>query len=177
MLGPLTGNSPGNRGVGRLRTCEVREIGRLEGPGSGRSAGLPPRTLFFTAESKTHGVRKCAGPQKLLCSDPIGILGTQLRSRTPFPAVFRFSEGSPPGTFGVFSDRRTRRVPRPLFPGDVEVGKSGDPAKGREEKENGSRGKKMTDARRKKNGRRRQPLHMTDVRAAGGRIPGEPGNW
>ena len=43
-------------------------------------------------------------------------------------------ETPPPGTFGVFSDRRTRRVPRPLFRGDVEVGKSGDPAKGREEK-------------------------------------------
>ena len=24
---------------------------------------------------------------------------------------------------------------------------------------------------------RRKPLHMTDVRAAGGGIPGEPGNW
>ena len=38
----------------------------------------------------------------------------------------------------------------PLFPGDVEVGKSAGLAKGREEKDNGGRGKKMTEERGKK---------------------------
>ena len=59
----------GNRGIDRLRTRGVREIGGLEGPGSGRSSGLPPRALFF-AKSKTNGVRKRSGPQKLLRFDP-----------------------------------------------------------------------------------------------------------
>ena len=47
MLGPLAEESPGGREIGSLGTCEVREIGRLEGPGSGRRSGLPPRTPFF----------------------------------------------------------------------------------------------------------------------------------
>ena len=58
------------------------------------------------------------------------------------PGIFFVSEASPPGTFGVFSDRRTRRVPRPLFPGDVEVGKSADLAKGGGGEDNGRRWKK-----------------------------------
>ena len=53
----------------------------------------------------------------------------------------------PPGTFGVFSDRRTGRVPRPLFPGDEEVGKSGDPAKGQRGKRSREMRKKMTEER------------------------------
>ena len=55
MLGPLAGGSPGNREIGRLRTREVREIGGLEGPGSGRSSGLPPQTPFFSAKSEKMG--------------------------------------------------------------------------------------------------------------------------
>ena len=82
MLGPLAGGSPGGREMGRLGTCEVREIGRLEGPGPGRSSGFPPRTLFFSAKSTKNGVRKCSGPQKLLCSDPFGTLGPKLGRRT-----------------------------------------------------------------------------------------------
>ena len=56
-------------------------------------------------------------------------------------------ETSSPGTFGVFSGRRTRRVPRPLFRGDEEVGKSGDLAEDRKDKDNGRRRKKMTEER------------------------------
>ena len=140
MLGPLAGDSPGNRELGRLGTCSVRKIGRLEGPGSGRRSGLPPRTPFFSAKSKTNGIRKCSGPQKLLRPDPFGTLGPKLGGRAPFSALFkvqrRFPRNllcngrSPPGTFGVFYDRPTRRVPRPLSRGDADVGKSGDPAKG-----------------------------------------------
>ena len=54
-VGPLAGDSPGNREIGRLRARGAREIGGLEGPGSGLSSGLPPRTLFFTAKSKKWG--------------------------------------------------------------------------------------------------------------------------
>ena len=50
----------------------------------------------------------------------------------------------------MFSDHRARRDPRPLFPDDVEFGKSGGLSKGGEEKDNGRRGKKMTEEREKR---------------------------
>ena len=99
-------------------------------------------------------------PKSYYVPTPFGTLGPKLSGRALFPAVAKVQrkfppESSlfrrpPPGTFGVFSDRRTRRVPRPLFRGDEEVGKSGDLAKGKEEKDNGRRGKKMTEERGKR---------------------------
>ena len=160
MLGPLTGGSPWGREIGRLRTRGVWEIGGIEGPGPRRSPGLPPRTLFFPQSPKKTGSESAQVLKSYYVPTPFGTLGPKLSGRTPFPAVAkvqrRFPPESslfrrpPPGTFGVFSDRRTRRVPRPLFPGDEEVGKSGVWARDRVEKGNGRCGKKMTEKRGKK---------------------------
>ena len=49
------GGIPGAPEFGRLRTRGVRELGRLENPGSGRSSGLPPRTPFLPPSPKKMG--------------------------------------------------------------------------------------------------------------------------
>ena len=140
MLGPLAGGSPGNREVGRLRTRENREIGRLEGPGPGRSSGVPPRILFFPPRPQKMGSESARVLKSYYVPTLLVLWGRNRVAGPPFSAVFkvqrRFPRNllcngrSPPGTFGVFYDRPTRRVPRPLSRGDADVGKSGDPAKG-----------------------------------------------
>ena len=167
MLGPLTAESPGNREVGRLRTRGVREIGGLEGPGSGRSSGLPPRALFLLPSPKQMGsesdpaLKICYVPTLLVLWGRNRVAGPPLSAvvkvQRRFPQNLVCSGDFPPGTFGVSSSHRTRRVPRPLFRGDVEVGKSGDLAKGGGGKDTGrrwkmteERGKKEDDGRRKK---------------------------
>ena len=130
-----------------MRTREAREIGGLEGPGSGRSSGLLPRALFFSAKSEKNGVRRCPGPQKPIRSDPLGTLGPELGGGAlSFPRLLRFSE-NPPGIFTVpeappGNFRRFRRPPNTAGSaapvsgrrGGREIGKSGVSAKGREEK-------------------------------------------
>ena len=141
MLGPLAGGSPGNREVGRLRTREYREFGGLKGPGSGRTSGLPPRILFLPPSPRTMGSESAQALKSYYVPTLLVLWGRNWVAGPPFSAVFQVqrrpppqnrlcSGDSPPGTFGVFSERRTRRVSRPLFRGDEEVGKLGDPAKG-----------------------------------------------
>ena len=156
----MQGRSPGNRAIGRLRTRGVREIGSLEGPGSGRSSGLPPRTLFLPPSPQKTGSGSAPALKSYYVPTLLALWGRSWVAGPLFPAVFKVQRRFPrnllcsgdfrPGTFGVFSDRRTRRDPRPLFPDDVEVGKSGDLAKGRGEKDNGTRGRKMTEEREKR---------------------------
>ena len=102
-----------------------------------------------------------------------------------FPRNLVCSGDSPPGTFGVSPDHPTRRVSRPLFWGHEEVGKLREPAKDRwgerlqTTREEDFIQKRKEERRRREtdeNRRRRKPLHLTDVRAAGGGIPGGPGN-
>ena len=98
-----------------MRTREVRGIGRLEGSGSGLSAGLPPRTLFYR-QVQENGVRKCSGPEAISRSDLSGTLGPKLGGRAPsFQRFLRFSESSP----GIFFVPETppgkfRRIPPAL---------------------------------------------------------------
>ena len=49
------GRIPGGPEIGRLRKRGVQVIGRLEGPGSRRSSGLPPRTPFFLPSLEKMG--------------------------------------------------------------------------------------------------------------------------
>ena len=169
MLGPLAEVSPGNREIGRLGTCEVREDGRLEFPGFGRSSGLPPRALFFPPSPKKMGSESAPAPKSYYVPTPL-VLGAETEWQGPrFPRVLRFSEGTPgillvpetpPQELSAFSPTAEHGGFRgPLSPGDVEVGKSGDLAKNREEKitedegrrtqRNGGR-RKMTDGERRK---------------------------
>ena len=94
-------------------------------------------------------------------SRPFWYFGAETGSQGPhFPRFLRFSEGSPgilfvpetpPRELSACSPTAEHGGFRgPLFPGDEEVGKSGDLAKGREEKDNGRRGKKMTEEGGKK---------------------------
>ena len=171
-------DSPGNREVGRLRTCEVREIGRLEDPGSGRSSGLPPRILFLPPIPKQMGSESAQVLKSYYDPTLLVLRGRNCVAGAPFPAVFRFQRRFPPGNF-----RRFLRPPSTAGSaatisgrcGGREIGRSGKGQRGerqRKTREEDDRGQ-----RKKENRRRRQQLHMTDVRAAGGRIPGEPGNW
>ena len=108
MLGPLAGGSPGIREIGKLRTREVREIGGLEGPGSGRSSGLPPRTPFFSPSPKKWGPEVLRS-SKAITSRPFWYFGAETGSQGPhFPRFLRFSEGSP----GIFFVPET--LPREL---------------------------------------------------------------
>ena len=106
MLGPLAGGSSGNRGKGRLRTREVREIGGLEGPGSGRSSGLPPRTLFFPPSPKKWGP-EVPRSSKAIMFRPLWYFGAETERQDPhFPRLLRFSEGSPGISFVPETPRR-----------------------------------------------------------------------
>ena len=115
MLGPLAGGSPGDREVGRLRTREVREIGRLEGPGSGRRSGLPPRTLFLPPSPIQMGSESAQVLKSHYDPTQLVLWGRNWVAGPPFPAVFKVqrrsprnllcSEDIPPGSF--------RRVLRP----------------------------------------------------------------
>ena len=110
---------------------------------------------FFTAKSKKTGpdsaqvLESYYVPTHLVLGAKTGVVGP------PFPAAFKVQGRFPPESFlcrrplpstvGVFSDRQTRRVSRPLFRAGGEVGKLRGPAKGREETDYGRRGKKMTE--------------------------------
>ena len=158
------GGSPGNREIGRLGTREVRGIGRLEGPGSGLSSGLPPRTPF-SAKSKKNGVRKCSGSQKLLRSDLSGTSGPKLGGRAPsFPRFLRFGEGSR-GIFFV-----PEALPRELsaFPPTAEHGGFRGPCP-REMRKSGNReiwqrteGRQITDDEGRRWQRKEERRKMTD---------------
>ena len=110
MLGPLTEESTGHQEIGRLGTCEVREIGSLEGPGSGRSSGLPPRILFFPPSPKM-GSGSAQVPKSYYVPTPV-VLGAETGLQDPsFPRFLGFSEGytgiffvpeTPPGNFRRF---------------------------------------------------------------------------
>ena len=142
-----------------MRTREVRGIGRLEGPGSERRSGLPPRILFLPRSPTQMGPESAQALKSYYVPTLLVLWGRNWVAGPPFSAVFKVqrrfprnllcSGYFPPGTFGVFSDRLPRRVPRPLFPGDAGVAKSGDLATDRGEEENGSRVKKMTEERGK----------------------------
>ena len=117
--------------------------------------------FFFYRQVQKQSGPTVLGSSKAITFRPCWYFGVETGSQGPhFARFLRLSEGSPgiffvpeisfPRTFGVVSDRRTRRVPRPLFRGDEEVGKLRDPAKDREKKDNGRRGKKTTEARGKK---------------------------
>ena len=98
MFGPPAGGSLGGREVGRLGTCEVREIGRLEGPGSDRSSGLPPRALFFRQVQHKWGP-KVLRSSKSIKFRPFLYFGAETEWQGPhFPRLLRFSGGSP----GIF---------------------------------------------------------------------------
>ena len=131
--------------------------GRL-GDSRARGPGEVPvyrHGFFFYRQVQKQWGPKVLGSSKAITFRPCWYFGVETGSQGPHFARFsRFSEGSPgifiapetssPGTFGVFSDRRTRRVPRPLFRGDEEVGGLGDPAKDREEKDYRRKGEKMS---------------------------------
>ena len=154
MLGPLAEESPRGREIGRLRTRGVREIGEHEGPGSGRSSGLPPRALFFPPSPKQMGSESAQVLKICYVPTLLVLWGRNRVAGPPFSAVFKVqrrfprnllcSGDSPPGSFGAFPDRRTRRVSRPRFRGDEEVGNLRDPAKNRWEKDYRRRGKKIS---------------------------------
>ena len=139
------------------------EFGRL-GDSRVRGPGEVPvyrHGPFFSTKSKNNGVRKCSGPQKLLCADPFWYFGAETEWQGPISRGCFGSAKAPPGSslFRRLPPRERSAFSRatehgglrgPLFPGDVEVGKSGDLAKDREEKDDGRRGKKMTEERGKK---------------------------
>ena len=84
MSGPLAGGSPGNREIGRLGTCEVREIGRLEGPGP----GLPPRTpIFLQPSPKTMGSESAPVLKSYYVPTLLVLWGRNWVAGAPFSAV------------------------------------------------------------------------------------------
>ena len=105
-----------------------------------------------------------------------------LRLSAGSPGIFFLPGTSSPGTFGVFSDRRTRRVPWSAYRGDEEVGKLRDPARDRGGKDYGRQGKKISRKRgkRKDDGWRKKKIDGRENRYRGqmlglGKSPEFPG--
>ena len=95
MLGPLAEGSPGGREFGRLGTREVRETGGLEGPGSGRSSGLPPRTLFLPPSPKTMGSESAQVLEGYYVPTLLVLWGRNRVAGPPFSAVFKVQRKFP----------------------------------------------------------------------------------
>ena len=168
MLGPLAGGSPGNREIGRLRTREVREIGGLEGPGSGRSSGLPPRTLFFPPSPKKWGP-KVLRPSKAIMSRPLWYFGAETEWREPLlPRFLRFSEGSP----GIFFVPETPPRELSAFSPTAKHGGFREPCFGEMRRLGNRESRQRTDGRQitddKKRGKRKDDGRRKKKRDGGG---------
>ena len=134
------GRIPGEPGNWQIEDTLISGDWGTRGPGVRATFRFTATESFFTAVQNKWGPEVLRSSKSITFRPFLVLWGPNRVAGPPFPAVFKVqrrfprnllcSGDSPPGTFGVFFDRRTRQVPRPLFQGDEEVGKLGDPAKG-----------------------------------------------
>ena len=123
------------RGPGEVPVYRLGPFFLLPGPKKmGSESAQVLKSYYAPTLLVLWGRNRVEGP-------PFSAVAKVQRGVPPESCLFR---GLPPGTFGVFSDRRTRRVLRPLFRGDEEFGKLKDPAKDRGEKDCRRQGKKIS---------------------------------
>ena len=151
-----------------MRTCEAREIGRLEGPGSGRSSGLPPRTLFFPPSPKTMGPESARVLKSYYVPTHL-VLGAETEGQGPFlPRFLSLSEGSP----GIFFVPETPPRELSAFSPTAKHGGFREPCFGEMRRLGNRESRQRTDGRQitddKKRGKRKDDGRRKKKRDGGG---------